>query len=99
MRPSSPSRKIIKLKTPAPRLTAEIEYRVAWNEICAHWEILRNGTSTNTSRRKKRSAIDLAILAIQSEENPMEAKVIVTSLKNNILKTEWIGPQKARDAF
>ena len=82
-------RKIIRLKMPAPRLAADIEYRVVWSEISAHWEIHRNGAKTSTSRRKKQSAIDMAILAGQSEVRPAEVKVIVTSLKGRTLKTEW----------
>lgn len=77
---------------PVTRIAADIEYRVVWSEINAHWEIHRNGAKTSASRRKKQSAIDMAIFAIQSEAKPPEAKVIVTSLKDKILKTEWVEP-------
>jgi hypothetical protein len=83
-------RKIIRLKTPASHTAADIEYRVVWSESNAHWEIQRNGAKTSTSRRKKQSAIDIAILACQSEVRSPEVKVIVTSSKNRILKTEWV---------
>jgi hypothetical protein len=88
----SKSRKILTLKAPASRKAADIEYRLVWSEIDAHWEIYRNGAKTSASRRKKQSAIDMAILAIQAEEKSPDAKVIVTSLKDRTLKTEWAGP-------
>ncbi len=91
------TRKIISLKMPAPRRGPDIEYRVVWSEIDAHWEIHRNGAKTSASRRKKQSAIDIAILAARSEEWPPVAKVIVTSLKDRILKTEWVSPSSKSD--
>jgi hypothetical protein len=92
MLPSSTPRKTIRLKMPASHVSAEIEYRVVWNETGAHWEIYRNGARTGASRRKKQSAIDMAILAIKAEKRSPEAKAIVTSLKDRILKIEWSGP-------
>jgi hypothetical protein len=91
MRSSATLRKIITLKRPASRTAADIEYRVAWNEIGGDWEIFRNGEKTGRSRRKKQSAIDMAILAIRSEEKSSAAKVIVTSLKDGSFKIEWAG--------
>ena len=91
-------RKIITLKAPASRVAADIEYRLVWSQIDAHWEIHRNGAKTNAARRKKQSAIDMAILAIQAEEKSPDAKVIVTSLKDRTLKTEWASPPNGSDA-
>jgi hypothetical protein len=91
-------RKIITLKRPASRTTADIEYRIVWSETNAHWEIHRNGVKTSASRRKKQSAIDTAILAIQSEVRSSNAKAMVTSLKDRTLKTEWVGPPQADGA-
>jgi hypothetical protein len=85
------------LKVPASHIAAEIEYRVVWSEINAHWEIHRNGDKTSASRRKKQSAIDMAILAIKSEERSPGAKVIVTSLKDRALKIEWVDPSNSGD--
>lgn len=97
MLPLSTPRKILRLKMPASRIGADIEYRVVWSEISAHWEIHRNGVRTSAARRKKQSAIDMAILAIQSEVRSPEAKVIVTSLKDRTLKIEckigWLWTQ------
>jgi len=85
-------RKILSLKAPVSPIAADIEYRLVWSEIRAQWEIHRNGAKTSASRRKKQSALDMAILAIRSEANSPDVKVIVTSLKDRILKTEWVGP-------
>jgi hypothetical protein len=89
-------RKVIRLKAPAAGLTSDIEYRVVWNQTHAQWEIHRNGAKTSNARRKKQSAVDLAISAIQAEVRPPEAKLIVTSLKDKTLKTEWVGPVPVR---
>jgi len=93
----SKPRKIITLKAPASRVAADIEYRLVWSEIRAQWEIHRNGAKTSASRRKKQSAIDIAILAVQSEVRSPEMKVIVTSLKDRTLKTEWVSPSNKGD--
>ena len=93
------TRKIISLKAPARRRVPDIEYRIVWSEIDAHWEIHRNGAKTSASRRKKQSAIDIAILTVQSEERSPEARVIVTSLKDRILKTEWVSPLNKSDGI
>jgi hypothetical protein len=85
-------RKIITLKRPVSRPAPEIEYRLVWSASDAHWEIHRNGVKTSASRRKKQSAIDMAILAIQAEPRRPDAKAIVTSLKDRALKTEWVSP-------
>jgi hypothetical protein len=98
MLPSSTPRKIIELKKPAAHIKADIEYRIVWNEISANWEIHRNGTKTGASRRKRQSAIDMAILAIQSEESRPDAKAIVTLLKGGTLKTEWVTKSNAQAA-
>lgn len=93
---SSTPRKILRLKVPAP--AADIEYRIVWNQVSAHWEIHRNGAKTDAARRKKQSAIDIAIQTIQSEKRPPGTKAIVTSFKDRTLKTEWVAPPANSDA-
>ncbi len=61
-------------------IMSEIVRRVPWR--------MRNGRKTGVSRRKRQSAIDMAILAIRAEERSPDAKAIVMSLKDRILKTE-----------
>jgi hypothetical protein len=89
MSPTRVPRKILSLKGPAPRFVTNIEYRVVWSEIDGHWEIHRNGVKTSACRRKKQSAIDIAILEIKTEGWPAGSKAFVTSLKDKTLKTEW----------
>lgn len=72
--------------------TATIEYRVTWNERDAQWDVRRNGVDTNTSRRKKQSAIDLAIREAQAEVNTSRAKILVTTMEGRKVKTEWTRP-------
>jgi hypothetical protein len=86
------TRKVIGLKTAASPRRADVEFRVIWNKFSGDWEIYRNGVKTNGSRRKKQSAIDIAILKLRSEDRPLEAKAIVTSLKDEDLKIEWESP-------
>jgi hypothetical protein len=82
---------------PASPTTADVEYRVVWNQISRDWEIYRNGAKTTAARRKKQSAIDIAILALRAEDRPPGAKAIVTSLKDNAVKTEWESPPSGND--
>jgi hypothetical protein len=67
-----------------------IEYRVVWSEKDAHWSVHRNGADIGSSRRKKQSAVDIAILALKSESRVFDTKAIVTSIKDGVQKTEWV---------
>ncbi len=93
---SSPiPRKTIKLKMPASTVSAGIEYRIVWSETDAHWDIYRNGSKTGASRRKKQSAVDMAILAIRAEERSPQMNAVVVSLEDGIMKIEWSDPPNA----
>ena len=71
------------------KLRADIEYQVVWSETFSHWEIYRNGTKTNDARRKIQSAIDRAIVAVQSELTSPELSAIVSSFKDGTKQIEW----------
>jgi len=61
-------RPILRLKAGAAAAPVlRVEYRVVKQEPEAEWQILRNGVDTGKSRRKKQSAIDLAILDARAE--------------------------------
>jgi hypothetical protein len=89
----SKQRKIISLKNPIPRKAAVLEYRLVWNEALEEWDIQRNGVKTGISRRKKKSAVDTAILAIQSEAMFPNEPATVVSMKDGARKTEWVSPK------
>ena len=74
---------------------ATIDFRVSWNEAAATWDVTRNGVDLKTSRRKKQSAIDLAIRKAQAEMETSQAKIIVTSIEDRKAKTEWPLPAGA----
>lgn len=74
---------------------ATIEFRVIWNEAAAAWDITRNGVDLHVSRRKKQSAIDLAIRKAQAEMATSAAKIVVTSVEDRKKKTEWPLPAGA----
>jgi hypothetical protein len=82
-------RKIISLGKPLRKDYAVLEYRIVWNDVSWEWGILRNGTSTGLARRKKQSALDIAILAIQNDENASQMKAKIVSLKDGLSKIEW----------
>lgn len=84
------SRKTLTLKNPA--LAKPLEYRVVWNGTTAEWEIYRNGVKTGQARRKKQSAIDMAVLAIKSDESFAAAKAVVVSVKDGAHQAEWTRP-------
>jgi hypothetical protein len=79
----SNTRRTIKLKP-------DIEYQVVWSETLSHWEIYRNGTKTNVARRKMKSAIDRAVIAIQSELTSPTLRAVVSSFKNGTKQIEWM---------
>ena len=86
--PTTGNRKRLSLKI------AGIEYRVQWNEAAQAWDVLRNGTATNVSARKKqKSAVDSAIRDAKAELENSTSTVIVTCLKGRKLETLWKGPQ------
>jgi hypothetical protein len=84
-------RKTLSLKRPVQPNWAVLEYRLVWNETSVAWDIYRNGMNTGSSRRKKRSAIDTAILAIKADHKLVGAKASVISVKDGLLKPEWQG--------
>jgi hypothetical protein len=88
-------------KTPRPRLGIRksatlkivgVEYRVVWNDEAQGWDVLRNGVLTNVSARKKRkSAVDLAIHDAKAELGTSATAIIVTCLQDRKLETLWKG--------
>jgi hypothetical protein len=88
-------RKILGLKPSIRSNWAVLEYRVIWNGACEEWVIYRNGTRTGKTRRKKQSAIDLAIIAIREDQSLTDAKATVVSIRDGVAKTEWHGSSNA----
>ncbi len=82
-------RKILSLKKPIKPKVAILEFRLVWNDDSQEWDIHRNGIKTGIARRKKRSAIDTAILAIRAAAEDSTEKALILSAKNNVLTTEW----------
>ena len=94
---ASPERRsILGLKSSVRPSWAVLEYRLIWNGTSGVWDILRNGVNTGTSRRKKQSAVDLAVLAIQADQALSGAKTTVVSVKDELLKIEWQGDPPVR---
>lgn len=91
MAASPERRRILGLKSSVRPSWAVLEYRLIWNGTSGVWDIFRNGVNTGTSRRKKQSAVDLAILAIQSDRALSGAKTTVVSVKDELSKIEWQG--------
>ena len=56
-------------------MATDIEYRIVWNEISAHWEIHRNGAKRPLPGGKSDQP-SMTIIAIQSEVRSPEAKVL-----------------------
>jgi len=86
-------RPILKLTKPVNiRLpqAGPIDYRVIWNQAASQWDIRRNGVDTKTSRRKRQSAIDLAVR--QAKAETAKVKITVTSVEGAKVKTEWTAP-------
>jgi hypothetical protein len=77
----------ISIKIPTKR----IEYRVLKHESETEWTILRNGVSIGKPRRKKQSAIDMAIKDAQAERETSKAAITVTLFEAGKVTTEWIG--------
>lgn len=84
-------RKILGLKSSVRPSWAVLEYRLIWNGTSGEWDVFRNGVNTGMSRRKKQSAIDLAVLAIRGDQGLSGAKTTVVSVKDALSKVEWQG--------
>ena len=82
-------RKILSLKRPLDLKKPALEYQLIWNEDSQEWDIHRNGLKTGAARRKLRSAIDLAILALQSDEAARGADARIVSVKKRASTLEW----------
>src|SRR3569833_342787 len=82
-------RKILSLKRPVGIKMPVLEYQLIWNEDSQEWDIYRNGLKTGTTRRKLRSAIDIAILAVQSDERARGADARIVSVKKRASTLEW----------
>jgi len=89
---SATPRRILGLKSSVQPKWAVLEYRLVWNEPAGQWDIYRNGLKTDSARRKKRSAVDLAILAIGADKSLAGAKASVVSVRDGVLRTEWSAP-------
>jgi hypothetical protein len=71
---------------------ADVEYRVVRDERTGGWDVLRNGTPTDISaRRKLKSAIDCAIRDAKAELDRSKAKIVVTCLQGRKLESMWRG--------
>jgi hypothetical protein len=88
-------RKILSLKRPVDPKKSVLEYRLIWNEDSQAWDIYRNGLKTGAARRKLRSAIDVAILAVQSDEGAGGADVRIISVKKRASTLEWTSSKSA----
>jgi hypothetical protein len=82
-------RRILSLKKPIQPKVAILEFRLVWNNDSGEWDIYRNRIKTGIARRKKRSAIDTAILAIRAAADDSTEKALILSVKDNVLTTEW----------
>jgi hypothetical protein len=89
------ARKILGLKRPVDLKKSVLEYRLIWNEDSQAWDMHRNGLKTGAARRKLRSAIDIAILAVQSDEGARGADVRIVSVKNRDSTLEWTRAESA----
>jgi hypothetical protein len=83
------TRKILQLKVPGADTSSDVVYRVVMNTLRSEWNIFRNGVRTSNARRKKQSAIDLAIRSAQVELPSVEGKILVTTFERGKLTTEW----------
>ena len=88
---TTPKRPILKLSKAAkiPAELLKIDYRVVWNEAAAQWDIRRNGVDTKNSRRKRQSAIDLAILKAKAEQETAKGTITVATLEDGKAKMQW----------
>ena len=89
MSQSPAPRKILGLKSSVKPNWAVLEYRLVWSEPAGQWEIYRNGVKTSSARRKKQSAVDLAIFAIGKDKSLGGANARVLSVRDGQVRTEW----------
>lgn len=83
-------RMTLRLKADAPvSFTKRIEYRVLKHEPDAEWTVLRNGAATGMTRRKKQSAIDMAIKDARTELESSKAKITVTVHEIGKVTVAW----------
>ena len=88
---TTPKRPLLKLNK-AVTLPAEllkIDYRVVWNEAGEQWDIRRNGVDTKNSRRKRQSAIDLAVRQAKAEMETAKGTITVSTVDGTAVKTQW----------
>jgi len=72
---------------------ADVEYRVVRNESERAWNVFRNGAPTEVSaRKKKQSAVDLAIRNAIAESETSEIAIMVTCAERRKIITVWKGP-------
>jgi hypothetical protein len=89
------ARPILRLKTSSESLRrgedkADVTYKVEWNEKDSQWVTLRNEANTQLSRKKRQSAIALAIRQAKAEKHGI-GRVAVLSLAAGKAKLEWSG--------
>jgi hypothetical protein len=88
-------RKTLSLKRPLDLNRPALEYQLIWNEERQEWDIYRSGLKTGAARRKLRSAIDIAILAVQSDQGAKGADVRIVSVKKRASTLEWTRTRSA----
>jgi hypothetical protein len=89
------TRQILRLKTGSAGLrraedAPDVTYKVEWNEKTSQWDTLRNDANTQLSRKKRQSAVALAIRLAKAEQHGI-GKVSVFSLAAGKAKIEWSG--------
>lgn len=89
MKKSSKERKTLSLKKPFEPKEAPLEYRLIWNEDSHECDVYRNGAKTGLARRKKQSAVDNVILAIQSDVGTSRMGARIISVKGRTSTIEW----------
>jgi hypothetical protein len=71
---------------------AAVEYRVQCNVETGAWDVLRNGSTTDvTARKKQKSAMDSAIRDAKTECDASREKVVVTCRQGQKIQTLWKG--------
>ena len=78
--------------TGRPRF-ADVEYRVVRTGSKDVWNVFRNGAQTEmAARKKKQSAVDLAIRTAIAELETAEIAVMVTCVEGRKVSTVWRKP-------
>lgn len=73
------------------RTPHEVEYRVAWDQKRARFDIFREAERTASFSRQQGTAIGLALRDAQREAAESGKKIIVTSMRNGKRVVEWDG--------